>query len=352
MIGSTLKTLLAAAALGGLVSAASAQSTANWRLTHFAGETSAFYTMTTLPFIERVSQMTGGRVAITPYPGGVLAPPLEGYNAVRDGIADVGHLTPMYVINVHPANTFWGGHPGGMGPEALVHWLYNGGGAELLAEFRRETSNMHSLILSVGPAEVWHSHTPIRMPEDLAGLRFRSGSAWATILAEYFNAAPTSVPGSEVYTMLERRAIDVAEWSTPQENIIAGLHNAAPYVITPGAHTPSWAFELVMPAARWDALDAQTQALIEAAAKLSTLETLHAWRVADIAAMEVIRNSAAEIVELDESMIVAIREAGRAWAYAQVEQLETQGDTWMRRVTDSYYGFYDAWLESQLFGDI
>jgi TRAP-type mannitol/chloroaromatic compound transport system substrate-binding protein len=351
MIRSALKAMLAAAAFGGLASMATADTTANWRLTHFAGETSAFYTLTTLPFIERLTQLTRGEVSITPYPGGVLAPSLEGYNAVRDGIADVGHLTPMYIVNVHPANSFWGGHPGGMGPEAFIQWLYEAGGADLLAEFRRETSNMHGLILSAGPAEVWHSHTPIRTPEDLAGLRFRSGSAWATILAEYFDAAPTSVPGSEVYTMLERRAIDVAEWSTPSENIIAGLHNAAPYVITPGAHTPSWAFELVMPAARWDALDEETQNMIEAAAKLSTLETLHAWRAADIIAMEQIYNSTAEVVTLDDSMLIAIREAGRAWAYAEAERLEAEGDTWMRRVADSYYGFYDKWLESQLFGD-
>ncbi|MBU2090665.1 MAG: twin-arginine translocation signal domain-containing protein, partial [Alphaproteobacteria bacterium] len=151
--------------------AALAQQSVKFRMTQFAGDTSMFYTLTTTPFVERLKSMTGGKAEFTPFPGGVLAPPLEAYKAVEDGIADAGHLTPLYIVNRDPVNSFYGGHPGGMPPEMMLHWLYNGGGAALLAEHRRATMKMHSIPLSIGPAEIWHSHVKIRTAADLKGLK-------------------------------------------------------------------------------------------------------------------------------------------------------------------------------------
>src|SRR5690606_11460336 len=113
--------------------------------------------------------------------------------------------------------------------------------------------------------------------EDLKGVRFRTAGAWATILNEYFGGAATTVPPSEVYTMLERNGVDVAEWSTPSENVIVGLENAAPYVVMPGVHAPSLSQELVISAAVWDGLDEKVQKKIEYACKLIAVESLMDW---------------------------------------------------------------------------
>ena len=331
-------------AAAALPMAAQAQASFRFRLNQFAGETSMFYTLTTLPFVERARLLTGGQVEFQPFPGGVLAPPLEAYKAIEDGIADAGHMTPLYIVNRDPVNSFYGGHPGGMPPEMMMHWLYNGGGEELLTEHRRATMGMHSITCSIGPAEIWHSHVPIRTIEDMKGLKFRAAGAWAQVLNQYFEAAATTVAGSEVYTMLERRGVDVVEWSGPAENVKMGLHNAAPYIIMPGAHTNAFMFELLMPIAKWDAMPEQVHAQLHAAAKLSTMETLFAWTMEDLKAMEVIRQSKVELIDLDPSVVTAIREAGRDWATKRVEEQDAKGDPWMRRISESYYGFYDNWL--------
>src|SRR3546814_11277400 len=100
-----------------------------------------------------------------------------------------------------------------MPPEMLMHWLYNGGGQALLAEHRRATMKMHSMVVGIGPAEIWHAHKPIRTVEDLRGVKFRASGAWAAILNEKFGAAATTVAGSEVYNMLERHGVDAVEGS-------------------------------------------------------------------------------------------------------------------------------------------
>jgi len=335
---------LAAAPLA-TAATARAQSTVRWRTTTVVGESSMFYEMA-FPFVKRVKEMTGGAVDVQLFPAGVIAPALDGYKAVEDGLADAGHLTPLYVVNRDPVNAYYGGHPGGMPPEMMMHWLYNGGGQALLAEHRRATMKMHSMIAGIGPAEIWHAHKPIRTVEDLRGVKFRASGAWAAILNEKFGAAATTVAGSEVYNMLERRGVDAVEWSTPAENIKMGLQNIAPYIMVPGAHTNAFAFEFMLPAATWDALPDETKVQIEAAAKLATLEALLDWTMQDIAAMEVMRNSRAEVIDVDPSLIAAIREAGREWALERAKEREGQGDDWMKRATESYYGFYDNWLKN------
>lgn len=332
-----------AAASAAIPSTAQAQQPLRWRVTTVVGETSMFYQMAA-PFVQRVNQLTGGRVQIQTFPAGVIASALEGYKAVEDKLADAGHLTPLYVVNRDPVNTFYGGHPGGMPPEMMMHWLYNGGGQALLAEHRRATMKMHSMIVGIGPAEIWHSHKPIRTSADLKGMKFRASGAWAAILNEKFGAAATTVAGSEVYQMLERRGVDAIEWSGPAENLKMGLQNAAPYIMVPGPHTNSFSFEFMLPVATWDPLPSELKELIEAAAKLSTLEILLDWTMKDVEAMKTIRTGKAEIIEVDPSLVSDIREAGRAWANERVAARLATGDQWMKRVSDSYYQFYDSWL--------
>src|SRR3546814_19234699 len=93
---------------------------------------------------------------------------------------------------------------------------------------------MHSMVVGIGPAEIWHAHKPIRTVEDLRGVRFRASGAWAAILNEKFGAAATTVAGSEVYNMLERHGVDEVEWAGPAEKPKLGPQNIAPPVMVPG----------------------------------------------------------------------------------------------------------------------
>jgi len=314
-----------------------------WRMATTAPEASANYTIYALKFAKYAKELTNGRVQIQPFAAGVLAPAFGVHEAVSSGVAEIGQTVPAYVVNMDPANILLSGQPGGMSPEAYFHWLYYGGGQALWRDFRRERMGLHPLIAGLGTAEIFaHSHKPIREKADMAGMKFRTIGSWAKIL-EGFGASPVVIPGHEVYTMLERKAIDAAEWSTPSGNTKAGLDKIAKYIVVPGVHSPSYAFEVLMKKERWDALPKDIQAQLEAAAHLTSFDTYMEWGVADMAAMEKILKGRNEVVYLSPAFIAEIKKAGRDWAATQATEQKAKGNTWIERISKSYFDFQDQW---------
>ncbi|MDN2567122.1 C4-dicarboxylate ABC transporter substrate-binding protein [Aquibium sp. A9E412] len=316
-----------------------------WRMSSYAGETWGLWKNIVVPFTERVNELADGRLVIEPYPVDVLAPATKNYEAVLDGTADAAMITPLYAVNADPANTFYAGHPGGMGPETLIHWLYEGGGQELLTEFKRDTLGLHSLVGGVVGTELWHSHKPIESVSDLEGLKFRAAGSWASILAEEFNAAPVFVTGAEVYQMLDRGGVDIAEWSGPADNQIAGLQNAAEYILAPGLHFPAGINEFIVKAEAWDALPDDLKQIVTSAAKLAVFESYLQSGMGDIVAMQELRAGNNKFEELPAEVTEAITEAGRSWAAAKAEEQTEAGNAWMKKIGDSYFAFQDLYAD-------
>ncbi|WP_051423789.1 TRAP transporter substrate-binding protein DctP [Bordetella petrii] len=314
-----------------------------WRMATTAPEASANYTVYALKFVKYAEQLTGGRVKIQPFPSGVLAPPFGVHDAVMNGVADLGQTVPAYIVNTDPANIVLSGQPGGMAPEAYFHWLYYGGGKELWEEFRREEMGLQPLIAGLGTAEIFaHSHRPIREKADMVGLKFRTIGSWANIL-QGFGAAPVVVPGHEVYTMLERKAIDAAEWSTPSGNLKAGLEKIAKYIVVPGVHSPSYAFEVIMKKEKWDGLPPDIRQQLQLAAQLTSFDTYMEWGVADLDAMARLLDGRNEVVYLSDQFVQEIKQAGREWVSERVPAQQAKGNPWIKRISDSYFSFQDKW---------
>lgn len=347
-----MKRYLASLAIGAtLIGApmAEAQEKITWRMSSYAAETWGIYQYFVLPFVERVNAAAEGRLEIVPYPVDVLAPALRKYEAVLDGTADAAMVTPLYAVNAHPASSFYGGHPGGMGAETMLYWFYMGDGQELLTQMRRDTMGLHSLVGGLSATELWHGHQPIETVEDLAGVRFRAAGAWAEVLSEYFDAAPVFLTGGEIYTMLERRGVDLVEWSTPHENKVIGLASAAPYIMMPGMNHPAGINEFIVRADVWDALPEDLQQIVTDAAKLAVFDSFLISGMWDIEAMDVLRESRAEIRVIPDEVIAAVTEAGRSWSEAQSEKMSAEGDEWMAKITESYYAFQERWARNSIY---
>ncbi|MGX1101059.1 TRAP transporter substrate-binding protein DctP [Amorphus sp. MBR-141] len=320
-----------------------------WRMSSYAGETWGLWRNMVMPFVTRVNELSEGRLVIKPYPVDVLAPATRNYEAVLDGTADAAMITPLYVVNQDPANTFYAGQPGGMGIETMLYWLYEGGGQDLLTEFKLETQGLYSLVGGIVGTELWHSHRPINSVEDLKGAKFRSAGAWSSVLSDYFEASPVFVTGGEVYTMLERGGVDIAEWSGPADNLIAGLQNAAEYIIYPGVHFPAGINEFIVKKESWEALPPDLQETVKAAAKLAVFESYLQSGMDDIVAMDKLRESNAEFEELPPEVLAAITDAGREWAEKKAEEQSADGNDWMKKIGDSYFAFQDRYANNAAF---
>jgi TRAP-type mannitol/chloroaromatic compound transport system substrate-binding protein len=270
-------------------------------------------------------------------------PALQVYDGVRDGIVEAGHSTPSYLVNQNPINAIFSGFPGGMGPEAYATWIYEGGGTEKLQEIR-DADGFKSLVVGIGSSEIMaHANKPIKTAEDLKGLKYRTSGPWAEVMRDYFGAVPTVVPPGEIYTLLERKGVDAIEWGPPSGNLPEGFHEAAPYIITPGVHQPTFLWEIVLKQETWDALDDALKPKIEAAAELTTLQSLINFYDLDMKAMETFRSSKAEVIELDPAFAEELSAAGLDWITKTAEAQKADGKAEMSDILADYIAYKDRW---------
>jgi TRAP-type mannitol/chloroaromatic compound transport system substrate-binding protein len=315
----------------------------SWQVPTSVPEGSPFYVNFLERFAGNVDVLTGGRVEIEPFGAGVLVPALQVYDGVRDGIVKAGHSTPSYRVNQDPINAIFAGFPGGMGPEAFITWIYEGGGKEALYEFRA-AEGFKSLIVGIGSSEIMaHSNIPIRSAEDLKGLKYRTSGPWAEVMSEYFGAVPTVVPPGEIYTLLQRKGVDLIEWGPPSGNLPEGFHEAAKYIIVPGVHQPTFLWEVVLKQETWDALDDALKPLIEKAADLTTMQALLHFYSEDIKAMQTYRNGRNEIITLDAAFVTELADAGADWIKKKAEAQTGEGKPEMSALLAEYMSFKDRW---------
>ena len=292
-------------------------------------------------FADKVRETSGGRIEIEVFPAGTLGPGLKVAETVQNGIADMGHTWVGYDWGIDPTAVLFGGYAGSFDTEKMLHWLYRGGGTELLADWRMENFNLVSMPLFIRTAEVFlHSREPVRSLEDLQGLKLRTAGAWLDI-SKGMGAAPVTMPGGDVYTALERGAIDATEWGTLWENQSPGFHRVTQYVIIPGVHQPTAPFELVINPDVWDEfLDADKQ-LIRDAAFITTINSWLTIGQEDAKSLAFYREAGNEIIELDPEVQYEAREAGLEWA----EGIATDNE-WFARVLDSQKEFDALWKDA------
>ncbi len=338
-----ITTALAALALLGSAISAQAQEY-KWRMGTIAGETSIYVGLMAKPWADLVDELTEGKMKIEVFPGGVLAPIFKLHQSVDDGLIEVAHTVPAFLGTKDPTNAMIGSFPTGLGTDSFLNWLYQGGGLDLLVQHRRETMNMHVLVVGSGPSEFFaHSHKPIKSVDDLQGVKYRTLGNWAAIVKDSFGASPTVVPGSELYGMMEKKAIDLMEYSTPSENQALGFQEVAPYIIYPGIHAPAYLFEAVIQKDRWDALPDDIKRKMEIAAKITTFESMMQITQRDMDAMANLAKGKNEWIQLDQSFKDKSREAARAWALDQAKQASAAGNEWPQKVIDSIIAFQDRW---------
>lgn len=296
-------------------------------------------------FAELVGDLTEGRVNIEIYPAGTLGSALKVTETVQSGIAEVGHNWPGYDWGIDRTAVFFGGWSGGLKPEEYMLWLYNEGGAELWKEWRAEVSGVVAIPCGILESEIFlHSHKPVSTLEDYKGMKVRTSGAWAEIATD-LGASTVTMPGSEVFSALERHIVDGIEWGGPGINVSTGFHKVAKYIVTPGVHQPSGGHECMFNQAAWASLSEHDQRMIEIAGKLTTYETYIAYAKDDIEGYKFFKESKDnEMIVLDDSFIQAVQEVSDNWA-----QKQASGNEWFKRAYEHQSAFQDKLKDWQKF---
>lgn len=298
-------------------------------------------------FADRVKLLTDGRVEIKVFPAGQLTKGLDVRSPVAKGVAEAGHTWIGYDWGRDKTTVLLGGYAGSMDSERMLHWLYQGGGLELWRQFNDEVFGLVSMPLFIRTAEAFlHSRKPVRTLADLKGLKLRTAGAWLDI-AKDLGAAPVTTPGGEVFTALERGAIDATEWGTLYENISTGFHKVAKYVIIPGVHQPTAPFELVINKKAWAALSKEDQAMVEMAAKLVTLESWLIVGQEDAKALEFYKQAGNEIIVLDAEVQKKAKALGIAWAEGVAKE-----NPWFDKILKHQRAFEKLWSQASFYRNV
>ena len=213
---------------------------------------------------DLVSEKTGGSVTIELLPVKSIVAHTETQDAIAAGILD-GHVTDVsYFAGKDPAFGLIGNPVGAWSaPQEMFDFINEGGGRELMNDLMNPYG-LQFIGATTPGLEAFVSAVPLNGVDDLKGLKMRAPEGLVQQAFAAAGAAPVNLPGSEVFTSLDKKVIQAADYSVFSTNAAQGLHDVAPYPVYPGFHSMPLV-EISMNKNKWDSLDADTQnALTEA----------------------------------------------------------------------------------------
>lgn len=152
-------------------------------------------------WMKKMEEATGGTVTFEWIGGPESIPIEEQFDAVRNGIADVGFNTSSYYGHLMPETLSL--H---LSPNTPDKERENGYFDYLSKRFESQGLMYLGRWLGPSPFYLW-SNTKIEGIEDFKGLNFRSNPTYHEIL-QGLGAKPVTVTPSDVYTSLERNMVD------------------------------------------------------------------------------------------------------------------------------------------------
>jgi TRAP-type mannitol/chloroaromatic compound transport system substrate-binding protein len=253
-------------------------------------------------FAQTVGVVTGGRIKIEVFPAGTLVRPLETFDAVGAGVADMYHSYEGYFETKSAALHFFAALPFGFTADELFAWLHYGGGQELWDELNAQF-NIKSLLPTTTGCQMggWFNRE-ITSLEAFKGLRFRMTGPGAEVLRRV-GATVLVVPGGEIMLALKSGAIDGSEWVGPWLDMAIGLHEAASYYYS-GFHEPGTGIALGINKGLWESLDASDRRIIEGVAACEYARSLAQFDANNAFSLRKLRDAGTvKIRKFDDSLL-------------------------------------------------
>lgn len=241
---------------------------------------------------ESVGELTGGQVAIELLPVNTIVAHTETQDAVASGILD-GHFTDTsYFAGREPAFGLIANPVGAWSdPAQMFDFMENGGGNELMNSLLNPYG-LHFIGATTPGLEAFISTVPLEGVDDLAGLRMRAPEGMVQRVFAAAGAAPVNLPGSEVFTSLDKGVIDAADYTVFSTNHEQGMHDVAMHPVYPGFHSMPLV-EVSMNLETWEALPAEIQAALTQS-------------VADFAEMQVSTLAERDAVAVEEATAAGV----------------------------------------------
>lgn len=290
-------------------------------------------------FCDSVRLASGGRLDITAFSDGELVPAMQTFDAVSQGVVEVGHDWIGYWKSKNEGFVPLASVPFGLDAEGYNIWLYERGGLKMMQDLYGRY-NLYALPCGqVGQEMGLFSNKRVTKMADFSGMRVRT-VGWYMDILKRLGVVVSPLSGSEIYPALERGAIDAAEFSTPAINYSMAFDKITKYAIEPGVHQPGSQCAVFFNQAAWNSLPEDLKWIVDIAAK----ETQH-WSYQWINNLnaEAIRKYQGhlEIVRMDKETLIEFRKVTQAY----LDELKTKYPD-VKMILDSQEAFikeYEDW---------
>lgn len=258
-------------------------------------------------WVEIVNEIAGDEIKIDFFEGGSLVPSGEVFAAVESGTIQAGGDWPGYWAGRDPAFSPLGTHTSLFNAVDYVNWIQQWGGKDVFNEVYGQFGMVYLPYGVTNNESGFRTKDPIRNLEDLKGKRLRLSGLEQGRVLERLGGNQVSMAGQELYQALERGVIDGAEFSTPNVDVSAGLHQVTEYWATPGWHQSSSVFGVMINKSAWDQLSPETQRKLEIAADAAMLWSLSFTEKRAIDGYETFVKAGIEVNRMDDESLEHIQ---------------------------------------------
>ncbi len=203
-------------------------------------------------FVEEVNNKSKGELVIKFMGGPEAIPAFKQYEALRTGVVDI----------IFVAESYYGGSVTGAAYTHLSRLTPPAERKSGYYDLRVDLLKKHNVFYMGRPEHgVWFhvfTNKPVKRPQEMAGQKIRTSATYEPFV-KALGAVPITLPGSEVYTALERGVVDGYAWSV-LGNVSMGWPEVCKFIVEPKLYSMN--LEALINLDTWNKLTKPQQKLL------------------------------------------------------------------------------------------
>ncbi|MGA1847468.1 TRAP transporter substrate-binding protein [Deferribacter abyssi] len=267
---------------------------------------------TVLHFAKTVEELSNGELKIKVFPAGSIVPAFQVFDAVRNGVAEMGHDWPGYWKGKDQAFVAFASVPFGMNNIEYSIWLMAGDGMKLAKELYGKYGLVPLLGGNSGQEMGFFTKKPITEVSQLKGMKVRT-VGWAADILKNMGVSVTPLPGGEIYLAFERGVLDSAEFSTPFITYPMGFQEIAKNVMVPGWHQTAVQLMFEVNKRAYDKLPDHLKKVLEVASRETQLWDLARSEYNNAKAIEKYMKEGVKFNKLSDESLNELRKTTKAY---------------------------------------
>jgi len=254
-----------------------------------------------------INGLSNNRIKIKVFGANELIPPLEVFDFVSSGGAEIGHSGAYYWKGKSEACQFFSSVPFGMNSQEMNAWLYYGDGIKLWEKLYNDFNLVPRPAGNTGVQMGGWFNKEIKSVDDLKGLKMRIPGLGGEVLSRA-GGVPVTLAGAEIFTALQTGIIDATEWVGPYNDRAFGLHKAARYYYYPGWHEPGPTIECIINKKKYNMLPKDLKLIIDIACKAVNIDMLSDYTAKNNMALQFLKSENIKILKFPDEVLARLKE--------------------------------------------